>query len=134
MNADLTFVREVMRDPRVWRAVAEDGIDCEAFQPDPIAHYFQHEKGFLMFRQVSTCMYEIHIAMLKGARDVDAFVVESMQAMRDMGATKFLATISEWNKAAIAIALRNGFKHEGRVEAAYRRDGKLYAMILMGSR
>ncbi|MDR5802131.1 hypothetical protein [Caballeronia sp. LZ001] len=114
MSADISFIREVMRDPRVWRAVAEDGIDRDTFQPDPSAHYFQHAKGFLMFRQVSTCMYEIHIAMLRGARDVDRFVAESMQAMRDRGAEKFLATIPEWNRASIAIA-RTDWLQERRV-------------------
>jgi hypothetical protein len=135
MSADLAFVIKVMRDPRVWRSVAEDGLDPQTVTADTSAHYFQHgERGFLMFRQISTCMFEIHIAMLKGARDVDSFVKESMQAMREMGAVKFLATLPEWNRAGIAIAQRNGFKHEGRVDAAYRRDGKLHAMILMGSR
>jgi hypothetical protein len=133
MSADLAFVTRVMRDPRVWRSVAEDGLDPLTFNADTNAHYFQHgEQGFLMFRQISTCMFEIHIAMLKGARGVDQFVEDTMQRMHEMGARKFLATLPEWNRAGIAIAERSGFKHEGRVEDAYMRSGKLHAMILMG--
>lgn len=122
-----------MRDPRVWAAVAEDGVRPEQFQHQPGATYFElHGAGFVMFRRITVGMQEIHVAMLKGARGVEAFVRACLAEMRARGARKFLAPIGDWNLAALRLARRCGFQEEGRIAAAYRRGGVPRDMIMMG--
>lgn len=129
------FVTHVMHDDRVWQWVREDGIEKHQFGYSPNAKYFLlNDHGFVMFRKATQKMYEIHVCMLKGARNVKPFVMECLQKMRDIGVTKFIAPIGEWNKAAIRLAKSCGFVEEGRITGAHYRNGVPYAMIIMGGR
>ena len=58
--------------------------------------------------------------------------LESLEKMREKGAEKFLGTIGDWNTPALKLALRCGFKEEGRISKAYQRDGKYRSMVMMG--
>lgn len=132
-EADPDFVTRVMRDPRVWRWVCEDGIRPEQFSWTSSATFFQFEdKGFIMFRRITQRMAEFHIAMLEGARGFDVFIANCLAEMRSRGVRKFIAPIGEWNVAAIRLARRWGWKQEGRIEGAYMRNGMPRAMIFMG--
>jgi hypothetical protein len=134
-RADPEFVTRVMRDPRVWKWVAEDGIVPEQFQHRSSETYFQFRNlGFVMFRRPTMTMAEIHVCMLKGARGIEPFIFECMEMMRAKGVRKFLAPIGDWNVAALRLARRCGYKEEGRITAAYVRDGKPRAMVMMGRR
>jgi len=70
--------------------------------------------------------------MLKGAKEVDSFFLDSLEKMRAKGAEKFLGTIGDWNRPALKLALRCGFKEEGRISKAYQRDGIYRSMVMMG--
>ena len=58
--------------------------------------------------------------------------VDCLERMRKKGVKKFLGTIGEWNVPALKLALRCGFKEEGRISKAYQRDGIDRAMVMMG--
>ena len=128
------FVTSVMRDDRVWNAVRIDGISKNQIGYRENEIYFANEYGFVMFRDLTPTTKEVHIAMLKGAKNVDSFFQECLEKMRKRGATKFVGTIGEWNKAALKLAKRCGFCEEGRISNAFLRDGQYHAMVMMGSK
>ena len=128
------FVTSVMRDDRVWNAVRIDGISKEQLGYRENEIYFANEYGFVMFRDLTPTTKEVHIAMLKGAKNVDSFFQECLEKMRKRGATKFVGTIGEWNKPALKLAKRCGFCEEGRISNAFLRDGQYHAMVMMGSK
>jgi RimJ/RimL family protein N-acetyltransferase len=134
LNKISNFVTFVMRDDRVFNAVRIDGISKEQLGYKKNEIYFANEHGFVMFRDLTPTTKEVHIAMLKGAKNVDSFVYECLEKMRKQGATKFIGTIGEWNKAALKLAKRCGFCEEGRISNAFLRDGQYYAMVMMGSK
>ena len=109
-----------------------DGISQDAVRYEESSTYFTNEHGFVMFRPSTPTMYEVHICMLKGAKEVDSFFLDCLERMRKKGVKKFLGTIGEWNVPALKLALRCGFKEEGRISKAYQRDGIDRAMVMMG--
>jgi len=126
------FIESVMRDDRVWKWVKVDGIKKENFGYQESEIYYTNTHGFVMFRPATPTMYEVHICMLKGAKEVDSFFLDCLEKMRQKGARKFLGTIGEWNTSALKLALRCGFVEEGRISKAYRRDGVDRSMVMMG--
>jgi len=134
MNFLANFVTTVMQNDRVWNAVRIDGISKEQLGYRENEIYFINEHGFIMFRDLTPTTKEIHIAMLKGAKNVDSFVYECIEKMRKRGATKFVGIIGEWNKPALKLAKRCGFCEEGRISNAFLRDGQYHAMVMMGSK
>lgn len=131
-EADPDFVTRVMRDARVWECVRQDGFTPDEVGYRPRETYFQfQDKGFLMFRSPMLGVEEVHIAMLRGARDVEPFVGECLREMGARGAMRFIAPIPAWNRAAIRLAKRCGFVEFRRLEGRFIRDGRTYAGILM---
>ncbi|GAA4321761.1 hypothetical protein GCM10023144_01220 [Pigmentiphaga soli] len=133
VQASPEFVTHIMRDPRVWRWVAEDGVSPGDVRYQPTATYFQfQDKGFVMFRRVTQRMREIHVATRRGDATLVSFIHECLDEMRHRGAAKFIAPIGDWNVAALRLARRCGFVEEGRITGAYVRDGEPRALIMMG--
>ena len=126
------FITQVMRDDRVWEWVRIDGIKKESFGYLDNEIYYTNDHGFVNFRKITPTMYDVHICMLKGAKEVDSFFLDSLEKMRAKGAEKFLGTIGDWNRPALKLALRCGFKEEGRISKAYQRDGIYRSMVMMG--
>jgi hypothetical protein len=132
-EADPLFVTQIMRDPRVWEWVREDGKSVDQFSHNPADTYFQFEDlGFVMYRRVVGAMYEVHIAMRRGSRALAAFVLEALAEMRLRGAQRFIAPIGDWNRAAVQLARKCGFVEIARKENC-RRDGGLYQTVYMES-
>jgi hypothetical protein len=126
------FVTKVMRDPRVWEWVRIDGVRKEHFCFSDQAIYFANDYGFVMFRQAYPTTSEVHVCMLKGAKNVDEFVKDSLEKMRQSGVKKFIAPIGEWNRPALKLASRCGFVKEGHISNVWHRDGKPQSLIIMG--
>ena len=126
------FITSVMRNDRVWKWVRIDGIKKENYGYVENEIYYTNEYGFVNFRKVTPTMFDVHICMLKGAKEVDSFFLDCLEKMREKGAEKFLGTIGDWNTPALKLALRCGFKEEGRISKAYQRDGKYRSMVMMG--
>ncbi|MFU2050969.1 GNAT family N-acetyltransferase [Bordetella hinzii] len=127
------FVTAVMRHPRVWGAVREDGISPLDFSYQEGALYFQLGSfGFVLIRPVTRTMSEIHVATARGGRWVKEAVMACIAEVAQRGIRKLMAPIGDWNKAAIRLAVACGFSEEGRVSGAYVRNGVPRAMVLMG--
>ena len=126
------FITSVMRNDRVWKWVRIDGIKKENYGYIENEIYYTNEYGFVNFRKITPTMFDVHICMLKGAKEVDSFFLDCLEKMRAKGAEKFLGTIGDWNSPALKLALRCGFKEEGRISKAYQRDGKYRSMVMMG--
>ncbi len=131
---DADFITYVVKSPRVWDNMAEDGLTPDMFHFDASAEYFiLPDRGFMAFRRVTRRMWDSHIAMLRGGKDVPEFGLDCLDQMRKKhGATKFVAPIGSWNKAALRLVKFCGFVEEGRLTAAYYRNGKPFDMIFMG--
>lgn len=126
------FINKVMHDNRVWRWVRIDGVNKESVGYSANNKYYVNEYGFVMFRQCTPIMYEIHIAMMKGCSKVPDFVEESIDFIGAMGAKKLIGFIGDWNKPALQLAKKCNFKEEGRVKNAYERDGTSRSMVIVG--
>jgi hypothetical protein len=126
------FITSVMKNDRVWKWVRVDGINKESFGYKEGEIYYTNKHGFVMFRASTPTMYEVHICMLKGAKEVDSFFLDCLEKMRQKGVKKFIGTIGDWNVPALKLAQRCGFREEGRISKAYQRDGIDRAMVMMG--
>lgn len=119
--------------------VLEETWDQQRIDDSPIPKYanseiyFCNEYGFIAFRQLTSALYEVHIAMLRKAKNVKAFSLNTLETARKKGAKKFVAPIAEFNKPAIMLAKRCGFVLEGTITKAIYRDGKPYSLLLFGS-
>lgn len=128
------FITQVMRHPRVWEWVREDGLDSASFAYDPKHTYFAYEdKGFVMYRHVRDGIYDVHAAILRGGRGIVDFGLSTLAEMRSRGADWFIAPISDWNKAALRYARACGFTELGRIPNAMR-DGVLHETIYLESK
>jgi len=119
------FITSVMRNERVWKWVSVDGIKKDNFGYRENEIYYTNKHGFVMFRASTP-------TMLKGAKEVDSFFLDCLEKMRQKGVKKFLGTIGDWNVPALKLALRCGFKEEGRISKAYQRNGIDRSMVMMG--
>lgn len=133
-QVDPEFITQIMRHPRVWEWVREDGLDPSDFSYDAQHTYFAYQdKGFVMYRQVRDGTYDVHAAILRGGRGIVAFGLETLEAMRMLGATRFIAPISDWNKAALRYARACGFTEIARISNAVR-DGVMHETIYLESK
>src|SRR3546814_12214887 len=65
------FITQILRHPRVWEWVREDGLDSASFAYDPKHTYFAYQdKGFVMYRHVRDGIYDVHAAILRGGRGI----------------------------------------------------------------
>lgn len=133
-EASAEFVTQMMRHPRVWEWVREDGKPVDSFSYDPAHIYFAYQdKGFVMYRHVRDGIYDVHAAILRGGRGIVSFGLETLAEMRKRGATWFIAPISDWNKAALRYARSCGFTEFGRLRNALR-DGVMHETIYLESK
>lgn len=133
-QADPDFITQIMRHPRVWEWVREDGLDSSDFSYDPAHIYFAYQdKGFVMYRKIKDGLYDVHAAILRGGRGIVAFGLETLAEMRTRGATRFIAPISDWNKAAVRYARACGFTEVARIPNALR-DGVMHETIYLESK
>jgi len=72
------FITKVMRDDRVWKWVRIDGIKKENYGYIENEIYYTNEYGFVNFRKITPTMYDVHICMLKGAKEVDSFFLDCL--------------------------------------------------------
>lgn len=133
IQASPDFVRQIVTDPAIWPFLAEDGERPEDFQASG-AHYYRHgDWGFMEFRQLGVHWYQVHIAMLRGATGVPAFVLDCMAVMREKGARRFTAIIPEPNRSAVILAYRCGYALEGRMKGVLLLQGEHRDMIILGA-
>jgi hypothetical protein len=132
-DAEPDFVADVMRDPHVWECVREDGVARDEVGPDAQYTYLRvGDAGFMMFRRIDGVAWEVHVALRRGAGAVDQVYRDCLAEMQRRGVQQFIAPIPEWNRAALLLARRFGFRRIGEIERRAIRDGKHYPLILMG--
>lgn len=123
-----------------WHEMCED--DAELKVPDLINEYWigvYKDKGYAgCFRvaQVTSVMYECHVCILKEFRQYISDITLSFYqwVLDNIQLEKLISNIPSCNKKAIIYALRIGFKKQGVNAYAYKREGKLHAMIQLGIR
>jgi hypothetical protein len=134
ITPDMTFIKSVMQNDRVWKWTGCDGVEKATIIPQPDEIYFQiAQLGYIMFREILPGVFEIHISMLKSPPDLPRFIHATLNVMRSNGAIKFIAPIGGWNRPALRLAETCGFIIEGEITRVYKRAGKLYSMVLWGS-
>lgn len=125
------FVRSIVTHPDVWPHLAEDINRPEDYQPSDTNYYRHGDAGYMQFDKVGAHWYQVHIAMLRGAKGVREFVLDSMADMRAKGARRFMAMIAATNRSAIILAYRCGYRFVGKLDGVLLKQGKPTDMIIL---
>ena len=123
---DLAEICRIVRSPRMWARIGEDGIDATSYQPQGI--YYSNGQGLINFRSFSAVAVEIHIFM-ESVNGVEDFIQEACQAMFDRGVKKIVMQVPAHNWHAINLAKKIGFKVDGRLKAVFLWRGKLRDIV-----
>jgi len=122
-----------MHNDKVWNSVKVDGVTKEMYGYSDQHIYFVNEYGFVMFKEITPVMLELHVCMLK-CKNTKEIVKNAIDEMMQKGVKKILAPIGDWNKSALKLSIALGLIEEGRITNAYTRNGNFHSMILMGSK
>lgn len=132
--ASTDLIASILLNPRVLPWISEDGTGIAGYF-NPSAISFQiGDAGFIQFKPETTRAWMVHIAVERGGKYVKDAAMQAMQAMREMGVAKFIATIGSWNKPALRLARDCGFEQEGRITNAVTKNGQPADLILMGAK
>ena len=144
--SDLEFVLKVIDHPDVYNISSDDGIyqitqdNVELFLQNDLVHIIiptldEEDMGFFLFIQVNIVTVELHTCILPEYRGIK--VVEAAQLVKDYifnqaGYRKIVTQVPWYNKSAIFMALRCGFKKEGINKQSFLKDGILFDQYYMG--
>lgn len=132
--ASSELIAITLTHPRVRDWIGEDGAIIAGYFDAGAISFRLGDAGFIQFKRETSRTWMVHIAMVRGGRQVHDFALEAIQTMRDLGVGKFIATIGSWNKAAIRLAKACGFEQEGRLRDAVTKSGQPADLILMGAK
>lgn len=131
--ASSDLIAATLIHPRVRDWISEDGASITGyFDPGAVTFHFAGA-GFIQFKRETSRAWMVHIAVMRGGPQVRDFAMAALQAMRELGVEKFIATIGSWNKAALRLARACGFEQEGRLHNAVTKHGQPADLILMGA-
>jgi RimJ/RimL family protein N-acetyltransferase len=139
---DLELVRSILTHPRVYAWCGDD------FAPDPevlqlpadehsvylIARRREQVLGVMIFRPLSTVLWESHVAMLPAAWGYASVACDGgLRWMWEYSpACRIVATIPVSNRSACRLAMRLGMDVYGINPQSTLRGGKLEDQVLFG--
>lgn len=140
---DKELIRLILTDPRIWDTIAEDGEQSGLFEVDLEKNCFLAIKnndmciGIYILHPFNGCTLEIHANLLPIYRK--EFATESGEKMldwfRDEGPEKYeklIAKIPVIYPHVYHFTMNRGFKDEGRLVNAYRKNGELHDIHILG--
>lgn len=144
--SDSNFILSVINNAEIYNASSDDGI--YEINKDNVELFIQTDKvhilipildevdiGFFMLIQMNAVTAELHTCILPGYRGF--IVVEAAQLVKEYISEKtcfkkIVTQIPWFNKNAIFMALRCGFKKEGVNKQSFLKDGILFDQYYMG--
>jgi RimJ/RimL family protein N-acetyltransferase len=143
---DAKFILSVLNHPDIDEKSNDDGLydithdnielNLESeFITILIPSLDQDDIGFFLFIQQNLIMAELHTCILPGYRGLK--VVEAARLVKDYiwNKTPFKKVVTQvpsYNKAAIFMALKCGFKREGINKLSFLKNGMLYDQHYFG--
>ena len=140
---DKNLIRAILTDPRIWDSIAEDGQEVGMFEVDLNKNMFlavNHKGaciGIYILHVFNGCTLQIHANLLPEYRK--DFATESGQKMldwfRDKSPEKYeklIAYIPVIYPHVYHFTMNRGFKDEGRLISAHRKNGDLHDIHILG--
>lgn len=142
---DMTLVREIVTEPRIYRNVRDDGSPArESFQAidSPAIWYVlaldgEELLGMWMMHPHNFICYEVHTCLLRSAFFVpgrgDAAAAQFIEwVWRNTPCRRLITNVPDYNWAARRFAERAGMTQFGVNERSFQKDGRLYDQIELG--
>ena len=136
---DSEFVTRCLTHPSVWRMGSDDsmtGINPGLFfvQKNNKLWLKAGDHGVLMGDQRNLVTYEVHVALLPGARGqaVDICIGAMRWMFSNTKAQRLNASIPEYNKLALRLASKVGMELMGINKKSFLKNGKLFNQYLYG--
>lgn len=140
---DKDLIRNILTEPRIWDAIAEDSEQSGLFEVDLNKNIFLALNwgdicvGIYVLHAFNGCTLQIHANMIPEYRK--EFATECGEKVldwfRDNGPEKYkklIALIPNIYPHVYHFTLNRGFKDEGLLTNAYRKKGKLHDIHILG--
>ncbi len=140
---DMELVKAIVTHPRIYSKTCDDGCpDPSALMPiaHPKLYYIiardgDNPVGLSMLVPQNVICYDCHICMLpcawgqKTAATVRGFLD---WIWANTPAKRLTASIPDFNRLAVNLALRSGFEIVGINPKSFLKNGKLYSQVILG--
>ena len=132
---DMEAVSRIFNHPKVYEWVSDDSA-IPPYIPDPGHFYLMNEEKTVVGRidQMNGVTCIIHIASFpEMLGSVYPFMIEGRDWLfKNTSYVKIVGIVPEYNKAAIALGKRCGFKIEGKITKSFLKDWVLHDQIIFG--
>lgn len=138
----LSFTNYVMRHPTVYNDIADDGCpDPQDFtaedwlRNDNMYFLSPNEHTIFIFHPMFHGVYQQHTCILPDGRGPQAIsnCHLAWEYMHNKGAFKIMGFYPEYNRKASGFCERVGLKTEGRLTSAWKKNGDLFDLIIVGT-
>lgn len=136
---DAGFINSCLTSPVVWRMGSDDSmamVNPNLFFAQLGNRFFLKagDYGLLVGIPVNSIMLDVHVALLPTARGkaADICLGALMWMANNTQYVRFVASIPEYNKLAIKLAMNVGMQCIGVNEKSFMKNGNLVNQILFG--
>ena len=140
---DMELVKAIVTHPHVYSKTCDDGCpEPSALMPiaHPSLYYILAKDGYellglsVLVPENAIC-YDYHICMLPnswGPKTTVAAYGFLDWIWANTPAKRLMATIPDFNRLAVNLALRSGFEIVGINPGSFLKNGKLYSQVILG--
>lgn len=138
---DLQLVQRIITDPRIYSHVSDDcSPKPEDYQPPAGAVYLLVQDGdellgCFIFHPHTVTVWEVHTCLLPNAwgdRAKESAALAAQWVWQTLPCTRLITNVPDCNRLAYRFALEAGMEPFGTNPDAYLKNGKLYAMHMLG--
>lgn len=135
ISTDMEAVARILNHPKVYDMITDDTCIPPVIPCAHHLHLMNEEKtAVLILVPMNGITCEVHMAVLpelwgRAATFVRECIAWGWKNTRYM---KAITYCPEYNRAAIALAKRCGFKEEGRVKDSFLKNWQLHDQIVFG--
>ena len=135
---DEIFITECITHPTVWNASTDDGCGDPGlfFLPEDPAKIWARAEGYgvFMLHAHNHVLFECHTMLLPQAygKAVDIGKHALRWAFENTPAERIITAVPDYNKLALRLSLKTGFKQYGVNEKSFLKNGILHDLIMLG--
>ena len=134
-TTDMELISKILNHPQVFDWITDDVSPCPCV-PNPNHLHLVDETGTMLLTatHVNGITCEVHIAALPESwgRAVSFFKECISWGFENTRYTKVIGFTPAYNRAALALAKRAGFKEEGRIKNSFLKNWELHDQIVFG--
>ena len=137
---DIALIKSILTDPRVYGAMADD-FAPPADQYEPLEHpemiylAVDGDKGIFALLPHSRIMLEVHTCLLPdlwGARALEAAAALLAWVWENTICERLITAVAHHNRLAFRFAQKAGLEIYGRNPMAFKKNGKLEDIVMLG--